>query len=646
MGGPPPAAVVAALPEELATLAAAHRVATRYEDWTGRPVAVDPATVRAALAALGVDPDGPPPAPALPPAVVTVAGQGEVELPVEPGAAEVTCEDGTRVPLATDGHHLRLAGLPLGYHRLDTSAGSAHLIVTPDRLAGPPRKLWGWMVQLYAVRSRSSWGMGDLGDLGRLASWAGAAGAGLLLVNPLDAIAPVAPVEASPYYPSSRRAPSALYLRPQDLPTYAAAPPQVRAAVDRLGAQLDRGGLIDRDAVWAAKSAAFDLLAPTDLPPPPPGARAEVARFCAIAEVHGRDFRRWPSGAQPDPRRLAVHGWLLDCADAALEHAQRAATDAGMAVGLVHDLPVGVDPGGADAWALADVLAGDVRIGAPPDSFNQQGQDWQMPPWHPRRLAETGYAPFREVVAATLRHGGGIRVDHVMGLFRLWWIPPGHAAGQGTYVGYDPQAMLGVLALEAHRAGGLVVGEDLGTVEPSVARALAARGVLGSTVLWFADGPPAGWRRDAMASVTTHDLPTAAGFLAGEHVRVRAELGLLGRPEAEELADWVQRRDALLSLVGQLGYGEDPVLGMHAALARSPSRVVLGALGDAVGDLRQPNLPGTVDAYPNWRLPLADGAGTAVGLEELLESPGAKRIGAVLGAPDPDPERAGPGAGD
>jgi 4-alpha-glucanotransferase len=309
----------------------------------------------------------------------------------------------------------------------------------------------------------------------------------------------------------------------------------------------------------------------------------------------------------------------------------------------VHDLAVGVDPGGADAWGLQDVLATGVTVGAPPDSFNQQGQDWRLPPWRPDRLAEVGYAPYRDMLRAVLRHSGGVRIDHVMGLFRLWWIPPGTSAADGTYVSYDDEALLGVLALEAHRAGALVVGEDLGTVEPRVSEALAERDILGSAVLWFERDPdtdrplpPQKWREQVMASVTTHDLPTATGFLADEHVRVRAELGQLGHSVEEERARVAQERADLLAMLTEEGLlagdatAEGTVLAMHAVLARAPSRLVLAALGDAVGDLRQPNLPGTVDEYPNWRLPVADGTGRPVSLEELESADRVRRLAALL----------------
>jgi 4-alpha-glucanotransferase len=330
-----------------------------------------------------------------------------------------------------------------------------------------------------------------------------------------------------------------------------------------------------------------------------------------------------------------------------------------MPVGVVHDLAVGVDPGGADAWGLQDVLATGATVGAPPDSFTQQGQNWGLPPWNPRHLAEAGYAPYRDMLRAVLRSAGGARIDHVLGLFRLWWVPNGRSAAEGTYVRYDPDAFLGVLALEAHRAGALVVGEDLGTVEAHVATALAAHNVLGSNVLWFeredpdperdAEGelpdrprPPAEWREGAAASVTTHDLPTAAGFLSGEHVRLRAKLGVLSRPESEEQAGAEHEREMLLGLLRTEGLitGDSPseeeiILGMHALLGRTPCRVVLASPSDAVGDLRQPNLPGTTDEYPNWRLPLAvpgsaQGEHHPITLEEFMSSSRTLRLAQTL----------------
>jgi 4-alpha-glucanotransferase len=334
--------------------------------------------------------------------------------------------------------------------------------------------------------------------------------------------------------------------------------------------------------------------------------------------------------------RIAFWCWVQLLVDE-----QLAGAGEDMVVGVIHDLAVGVDAGGADAWALQDALALGTTVGAPPDSFNQTGQDWGLPPWRPDRLRAFAYAPYRDVVRGVLRRAGGLRIDHVMGLFRLWWVPAGASAAEGTYVSYDADAMLGVLALEAARAGALVVGEDLGTVEDRVRRDLATTGVLGSAVLWFERDedsgkflPPATWRRSALATVTTHDLPTAAGFLAEEQVRVRYELDQLGHSLEEEQKRVREERDALMTMLKQTGllekYDGDIVLAMHGALVEAPCRVVLAAFGDAVGDLRQPNLPGTVDQYPNWRLPVADGDGRPLTLEELLDDPGVRRLVALL----------------
>jgi 4-alpha-glucanotransferase len=356
----------------------------------------------------------------------------------------------------------------------------------------------------------------------------------------------------------------------------------------------------------------------------PTGETDDFAVYSALAERHGADWRTWPAGLR-DPQgpevaaaraeladRVAFHAWLQQLCRAQLAAVRQRVRDAGMAVGVVHDLPVGAHPGGADTWALRDVFASAVRVGAPPDAFSQQGQDWNLPPWRPDRLAECGYAPFRDVIRGVLAHADGIRVDHVAGLWRLWWIPPGNPPSRGTYVRYDAAAMLGVLALEAHRANAVVVGEDLGTVEPEVTETLHERGMLSSAVLWFQRDydepdhpfvPPRKWATNAMASISTHDLPTVAGWLTAEHVRLRADLGLLTRPVDDEYAEAHADRDALLALVRQEDIPtDDLVVALHALLASASSRLVLTSPLDVLGVVRQPNLPGTVDEYPNWRI--------------------------------------------
>ena len=612
---------------ELSQRAGEAGVATSYLDWARRRVEVSPAAVEATLGLVG------------PPGRAALITAGP-----SPVAGMLTLESGVTAFVNAG------EPLPTGVHLL---ADGTPVVVGPASLPAPGRRTWGWQVQLYQLRSARSWGIGDYADLCALAREMGARGADVLLVNPMHAVTPVLPIQPSPYFPSSRRFADQVAVAVDALPEYAAAPAAVRAEVDAL--RPPSGPLIDRDAVWTAKRAAFALLLPDQVRPAPEVDWTGLdgfAVFCALAERHGASWRAWPSrlrqpgpaaAAAADPELVRLHRWIQQRAVEQLDAAQRAARDAGMAIGVVHDLAVGVDPVGADAWLLPGDLATGATVGAPPDPFGQLGQDWGFPPFRPGRLAETAYRPFRQVVRASLQHGGGLRVDHVMGLFRLWWVPVGLGAVNGTYVSYDHEAMLRVLVLEAARAGALVVGEDLGTVEPEVRRALDGAGVLGSAVLWFTREedeitplPPARWRERAVASVSTHDLPTAYGFLADEQVRVRAKLGQLDRPVEEEEARVREERERLLAMMRAEGLARpgapdsEVVLDMYRLLARTPSAVVLAMPADAVGDLRQPNLPGTLDQYPNWRLPLADPTGTEVTLETFLASPATATLIDVL----------------
>ncbi|MGH3098367.1 MAG: 4-alpha-glucanotransferase [Streptosporangiales bacterium] len=633
----------------------------------------------------------------LPLIVVTRAGSGALVRVHAPASAdtaiELRLEDGTVrrklfqllvhvEPVEVDGVSTAEStyglptDLPCGWHtlvvRYDGHEAAAPVAVAPAFLGVPgDLRTWGLTVQLYSTRSRGSWGIGDLGDLRTLARWSGDHGAGFLLVNPLHASAPVPPREPSPYFPATRRFPDPLYLRIEDVPEYAALPADRRETVDALGepasrTNADPGG-IDRDLAWRQKRAALEVLYEAGLD----GERRvayeafrdregaaldDFATWCALCEEYGPRWRDWPDAVR-DARSRAVdeerdrlagrvefHRWLQWLTDEQLAATQHAATDAGMPLGVLHDLAVGVSPDGADAWSAGDVLAAGVTVGAPPDGFNQQGQDWRQPPWHPVRLAEAGYAPYRDMVRAVLRHAGGVRIDHVIGLFRLWWIPDGRSPADGTYVRYDADAMLGILALEAYRAGAVVVGEDLGTVEESARDALADRGVLGTSVLWFERDdagrvlPRDSWRELALATVTTHDLPTAAGYLAGEHVDLRHRLGLLTRPVEVERAAHDADRTRLLEALRAAGLlGDNPseeqvIEALHAYVATTPARLVGVALPDTVGDRRTQNQPGTVDAYPNWRVPLTDANGEPVLLEDLQHSTRAHRLLYVVSA--------------
>jgi 4-alpha-glucanotransferase len=714
--GPDPAA---ALPSpELAELATAHGVATDFWDWRGQHVVVTRESIEAVLAALGVaaHTEGSvraaliavrdePWRRTLPPCVVIRSGRpAEVPVHVPHGEAvrvHVDLETGGRVdfsqadrwvpPRVVDGREVGEAtftvpgDLPLGWHDLVAESGPAYdvvvrvpLVVTPDRLELPARvadgpATWGLMTQLYSVRSRRSWGHGDLDDLAELARWAGEElGAGFVLINPLHAPSPTVPVEPSPYLPVTRRFFSPLYIRVEQVPEHAYLTGAVRAEIERTAlmqrAMSASPGLIDRDAVWEAKRSALTLVHSV---PRSAGRESDYQAFlaregaglvdfatwCALAEVHGEKWSAWPEPLQ-DPTSPAVAAareeladrvdffcWLQWVLDEQLDTAQRRATASGMALGIVHDLAVGVHFDGADTWALQDVMARGVSVGAPPDAFNQVGQDWSQPPWRPDRLAEAGYGPYRDMLRTVLRHSGGVRVDHILGLFRLWWVPEGRPAAEGTYVRFDHEALIGILALEAWRAGAVVVGEDLGTVEPWVRDYLTARGVLGTSILWFERDyqvdvalPPERWRELCLASVTTHDLPPTAGYLAGEHIRIRAELGLLTRPVEEERRLDAADRESWLALLVERGWlaagAEHDVqavtLALHRALAATPSRLLGVALTDIVGDVRAMNQPGTSDEHPNWQAPLADGDGAPVLLDDLVGSPRAAELAAAV----------------
>ncbi|WP_375431128.1 4-alpha-glucanotransferase [uncultured Friedmanniella sp.] len=561
--------------------------------------------------------------------------------------------------------------LPLGYHRLrarsESAEGTTELIVTPTWLGVPDRlgdrKAWGLAAQLYSVCSRQSWGVGDLTDLEDLAVWSAAEhDADFVLINPLHAAEPLPPLEPSPYLPTTRRFTNPMYLRPERIPEYASATDAQRQQIAALQAQVATADgpavPIDRDRSWTAKRAALRLVFAVPRTPGRELAFAayrrregvglqDFATWAVLSEQLGRGTGDWPAEfrhpSSPAVRAFAAEhaeevsfqSWLQWQLDEQLAAVQQAGRRAGMGLGVMHDLAVGVHPAGADAWSLQDSYAAGITVGAPPDPYNQNGQDWSQPPWRPDRLAETAYAPFRAMVSTILRHAGGIRVDHVIGLFRLWWIPAGLGPTEGTYVRYDHEAMVGILALEAHRAEALVVGEDLGTVEPWVRDYLSERGILGTSILWFEfdwEGDrlplaPDRWRELCLASVTTHDLPPTAAYLAGDHVRLRERLGVLTRPLAAELEAAAEERRAWtdqLERTGLLAATETSeaaiIEALHRYLTLTPSRLQCVALTDAVGDRQAQNQPGTTNEYPNWRVPLTGSAGEPVLLEDVFTS--------------------------
>jgi 4-alpha-glucanotransferase len=580
--------------------------------------------------------------------------------------------ENNRVPYDLDGRPVGEAtfelpaDLPLGYHQLHLQVGSSDtstlVIVSPASLGLParlgPSRAWGLAAQLYSVQSERSWGIGDLIDLADLAVWSASRhGAGFVLVNPLHAAAPTPPMEPSPYLPTSRRFVNPLYLRVEAIDEFAYVRQRGRIRKARVEVQglAKKSKRIDRDAAWRAKRVALENVYLVERSAGRELAYAayrqregrsldDFATWCALAEEYGNDWHQWPEELQ-HPASPAVADfaaeraktvdffrWLQWQLDDQLTAAQATAVQAGMELGIMHDLAVGVDPNGADAWALQDVLALGVTAGAPPDEFNQLGQDWSQPPWRPDQLVDHAYEPFRALVNAVLRHAGGVRIDHIIGLFRLWWIPKGAPPTDGTYVRYDHEAMIGIVALEAHRAGAVVVGEDLGTVEPSVRDYLHERGLFGTSILWFeadrdGDGgplPAEKWREFCLSAVTTHDLPPTAGYLAGEHVRLREKLGLLTRPADEELAADQAQQSAWLEELHRVWLLEDDpdvdaiILALYRYLGRTPSKLLALSLADAVGDLRTQNQPGTTDEYPNWRVPLRGPDGRKLQLEDVF----------------------------
>jgi 4-alpha-glucanotransferase len=722
--------LVSSLDPVLTDLAAAHGVAAFFHDWRGGERQVSASAVVSVLAALGVDASTPEAAGEaltrardgrwrdMLPSYLVVRGGASARVGVhvphgESVTVDLEVEGGglislTQLMIWVDPHEVdgELIGeatfeipddVPLGYHYLHAKSGErtakAQLIVVPDRLVDAPGRQWGFMLQLYAVRSRGSWAMGDLRDLADLATWSGRdLGADFVLVNPLHAAGSVAPMEPSPYYPSSRRFVNPIYLRVDDVPEVALLPAEsVEAVASVLRARNSVDEDLDRDAVWSAKRqilerafaagddkgrrASFDEFVAAE-----GVALRDFATWCALVDRHGAMTREWPADLQ-DSHSAAVsafrddeaelvefHAWLQFLCSQQLTSVQQAAGAAGMSMGVVNDLAVGVSRDGADAWAFKSALAHGVALGAPADMYNQQGQSWNLPPWRPDALAAVGFTPFRDLVRTSFRHCGGLRIDHIIGLFRQWWVPEGASPADGTYVRLDHEAMVGIVLLEASRAGAVLIGEDLGNVEPWVRDYLRARGIYGTSILWFENddaGLPRAselWRELCLASVTTHDLPPTAGYLTGEHVELRHELGLLERPVDDERRSDEAARIAWLQALADVGlldpeivsavtkvaepgtvsprrdnfrtrvepYVDRIIEALYAYVAATPARLIGIYLPDVVGDRRPVNQPGTIDEYPNWRVPMADEKERPVLLEELMASPVATRLARLV----------------
>ncbi len=609
------------------------------------------------------------------------------------------------------------AGLPIGYHDVTVKAvsesrqveGTLRLIVTPPACHLPPsfqdgRRLWGIAVQLYALRSARNWGAGDFGDLTTLVEWAAKdLRAGLIGLNPLHALNNVRPFEISPYAPTSRLFLNVLYLDIEAIPEYqlceSAQQTVQDAGFQRALTALRAGEKVDYDQVSAAKRAVLESLWTTfherhlggrdpgerELKPATERGRAfaryveeegEPLEMFALFQTLAEEMRRlhplvWAWREWPEPfrspqsasvaafrvthrARIRFHQYLQWAAAEQLGAVAARARALGIPVGLYHDLALGSDRNGSDAWACQNVLALDADCGCPPDAFAPQGQNWGLPPVNPVRLRATGYRMFIELLRRNLACGGALRLDHVMGLFRLFWIPRGMPASAGAYVRYPVEDLLGILALESVRSRTVIIGEDLGTVPDGVRERLAAANVLSYRVLYFERTDQGDWKapeaypQRAVAVVTTHDLPTLAGFWAGSDIDVRAGLGLYADSGAAQRAKEERHHDKrriarALGAAGLLPAGlteesaaaqpmtPDVCHALHVFLARTPSWAVLANLEDLLGETAQTNVPGTVEGYPNWSRKIA------LPLEQLRDDPRVHQAASALHAIRPLP---------
>ena len=700
----------------LIQLAKLNGISTSYIDQLGTYVEIRDEVLVSVLAALGVDASSDEAIAAsyeltkqriadtlVEPTIVKFIGK-EATTPIRAKGHDVTLrlllEDGTRyegnlcmyLAPQTDGS-LTLTlpdDIPAGYHTLRVNAGPLHgearLICAPARVPLPPavaeKQRWGWMAQMYSIRSAESWGVGDYGDLKLLLTDAAEKShADFMLINPIHATAPVEPLEPSPYLPESRRFMNVTYIRPQDIEEYAGLDKAALAEVERLHAEVapanDNADELDINSAWWHKRQALQLVFKV------PRSAERQAAFEAFKEAAGPDLRAfaawsvafqmwgapwegtWFAETNRDSPEVAelLHDhadmvdfecWLQWIADEQVTAAQTAARESGMALGLMQDMAVGVHSLGADVWWNPERFAvGSVTVGCPPDFYNQQGQDWGQPPFNPNYLAKTGYGVYREMVHNMFSHAGAVRIDHVLGLFRLWWIPQGEGARGGAYVTYNHEAMIAILTIEASRVNGLVVGEDLGTVPDYVRNVLAEHGLLGCMVEWFArvdDSPnagdpyadPADYRKYALASVTTHDMPPTAGYLQFEHVKLREKLHLLTGPVEEFQASATAERQAMLDRLVESelitpeiaadvdNHIQEIVEAMHKMLLHSPSVLLQAALVDGVGETRAQNQPGTSSEYCNWRVPLAGPDHKVVHTDEVFDLPRVKSLSAIM----------------
>ncbi len=558
-----------------------------------------------------------------------------------------------------------------GYHTLrvavvDGAAAQCALIVAPrgcfePRVLREGGRLWGVAVQLYTLRSRRNWGIGDFADLETVVRGAASTGAAFIGLNPLHALFPGNPWHFSPYSPSSRHFLNVLYIAVERVPEFAhcaevrdaVAAPDFAAELERLRstANVDYAGVeraklpllqklfdhfrrehLERDSARAAQFRAYVAERGESL-------RLHALHDAIFTHLGAQDRDRywgwpvWPEGLR-DPAQPATlefeaahaeavefHAWLQWIAEEQLGAVQRVARELGMPIGLYGDYAVGVNPSGSETWSDQALYRKGAGVGAPPDALALKGQDWGIPPQDPNVLMQQRYQPFRNLIAANMRHFGALRLDHVMALFRQWWVPVGLGSTDGGYVHYPLDDLMSVLALESERHSCLVVGEDLGTVPPEMSHAMAERTVYSYRVLLFekhADGSflrPDEYPRRAIATVTTHDLPTLGGYWTANDIELRRNLALYPSEEVrlQVLRERVRDRQALITALERAGlvptggdaakpaFGEPLAVAIHTFLARSDAALVVLQAEDLVGMMNPVNVPGTSHEHANWQ---------------------------------------------
>jgi 4-alpha-glucanotransferase len=612
-------------------------LAIDWVDALGRPQQVKTEALRRILDSLDVPQYGSDVRP-----LVTARVGARIELPglatEVDTPAEVVLEDGSVRSVTIRGG--KVATVPAigeaGYHRLRFADREITLAVAPARCVtleevGAGRRMWGVAAQVYGLRRAGDGGIGDAGAVRDLAEAAARRGADAVALSPVHSLFAADPARHGPYSPSSR-----LFLNPlYGDPSIVFGPERLASHAAGADEQMP---LIDWAAAGAAKFARlrrlFDDFTTFDLAVGTPlatdferfvqaggDALHEHALFEALHAERPGNWVDWPAGwRQGDAASVRYHLFLQWVAARSFAAAQTAARAAGMRIGLIGDLAIGMDRAGSHAWARqSDLLLG-LSIGAPPDGFNPRGQDWGLTGFSPRALVARGFEPFLATLRAALAHAGGVRIDHIMGLMRLWLVPRGAPASEGAYLAYPLEDLLRLLALESHRHGAVVIGEDLGTVPPGFRARLRRAGIAGMDVMWFertrlSYRKPARWRRDAVAMTTTHDLPTVAGWWSGEDIRTRRALGLGNASEEEERRQDRLRLWRAFTAAGAAQGASPPIdrpaAAVDAALgyvAQSPSPLMLAPLEDLLGLAAQPNLPGTIDEHPNWRRRLVPAA--------------------------------------